>query len=91
MASHIGNFGISIAKDFRGEGIGKLLMQTVLDEAVKEIPDLQMVTLGVFSNNDLAKKMYEEFNFVEFGRLPKGVKLEVGFTDHIYMYKVIKR
>ena len=27
---HIGNFGITIAKDFRGEGLGNLLMDLVL-------------------------------------------------------------
>ncbi|MEX2028448.1 MAG: GNAT family N-acetyltransferase [Candidatus Curtissbacteria bacterium] len=90
-SSHIGNFGISVAKDFRGQGIGKLLMQTALDEAVKEIPNLQIVTLGVFSNNDLAKKMYEDFGFVEYGRLPQGVKLEAESTDHVHMYKVVKK
>lgn len=33
---HIGVFGISIAKEFRGEGIGSSLMQHVLDEAEKK-------------------------------------------------------
>ncbi|HSX19123.1 MAG TPA: GNAT family N-acetyltransferase [Candidatus Saccharimonadales bacterium] len=88
-SSHVGNFGISISKEFRGEGVGKLLMETIVSEAQKELPGLKIITLGCFSNNALAIKMYKEFGFVEYGRLPNGVKLENGFVDHIYMYKNI--
>ena len=87
---HIGNFGISISKKFRGEGIGKLLMETVLDKATKELSSLEIIKLAVFANNKLALKMYKDFGFVEYGSLPNGVKLEHGYDDHIYMFKVAK-
>lgn len=90
IEKHVGGFGISIAKEFRGEGIGSNLIQLVLDEAEKNIPQLETVTLGVFSNNDWAKKMYEKFGFVEYGSLHNGIKLENGYADHVYMYKVIR-
>lgn len=87
---HIGVFGISIAKEFRGEGIGSKLMQLVTSEAEKNIPQLEIITLGCFANNELARQMYQKFGFLEYGNLPKGIKLEKGYVDHIYMYKVVK-
>lgn len=88
--SHEGVFGISIAKNYRGEGIGKKFMQLVLREAKKNIPQLRIITLGVFGNNPLAKNIYEKFGFKEYGRLPKGSLLKGKYVDHIYMYKNIR-
>ena len=88
--SHEGVFGISITKEYRGEGIGKKFMQLVLEEAEKNMPQLRIVTLGVFSNNPLAKSMYEKFGFKEHGRLPKGSLHKGEYVDHIYMYKNVR-
>ncbi len=90
IEKHIGEFGISIAKDFRGEGIGSILMQCVLNEAKNNLSELKIIILGIFANNDLAKDMYKKFGFLEYGNLPSGIKLENGYVDHVYMYKVVK-
>lgn len=90
IEKHIGALGISIAKDFRGQGIGSQLMQLVVSEAERNIPQLEIIILGVFSNNDLAKNMYKKIGFVDYGNLPKGIKLEDGYVDHVYMYKVVR-
>jgi RimJ/RimL family protein N-acetyltransferase len=88
--SHEGVFGISITKKYRGEGIGKKFMQTVLEEAVKNIPQLRIITLGVFGDNPLAKSIYEKFGFKEYGRLLKGSLHKEEYVDHIYMYKNVR-
>lgn len=88
--SHEGVFGISIAKKLRGEGIGKLFMKLVLEEAEKNLPKLQIITLGVFGDNDLAYSMYQGFGFKEYGRLPGGSKHKDKYVDHAYMYKRVK-
>ena len=88
---HVGALGISIAKEYRGQGIGSLLMKLVIEEAIKNIPQLRIITLGVFSNNSLAKDMYKKFGFVEYGNLPSGVKLGDKYVGHIYMYKKLIR
>ena len=87
--SHEGVLGISVAKNYRGEGIGKKLMQFTLDEAKSNLPQLKIVTLGVFGDNSLAEDMYEKFGFKEYGRLPQGVLHKGKYVDHIYMYKNI--
>ena len=87
---HEGEFGIALRKEYRGKGIGKLLMSVVLKEAEKELPDLRIVTLGVFGENTLAREMYKSFGFEEFGWLPEGVMRKGQFDDHIFMYKKVR-
>lgn len=90
IESHIGSFGITVANEYRNQGIGKLLTKLVLDEAEKNLKDLLIVKLGVFANNPIAKIMYEKFGFVEYGNLPEGVKHKNKYVNHLFMYKKIK-
>lgn len=87
---HEGVFGISLKKEFRGEGIGKILMQQILDEAIKNMPQLRIITMGVFEYNPVAMTMYKNFGFKEFGRLPKGIFYKGKYIDHIYLYKNVE-
>lgn len=87
---HIGIFGITVAKEFRNHGIGRLLMELTLKEAEKEILIIKIVTLGVFAKNSIAKRIYEGFGFVEYGKLPNGIMRSNAFEDEILMYKNIK-
>lgn len=88
---HVGVIGISIAQGYRGEGIGRMLMDAVLKEAEKHISELQIVVLDVFSNNTAAIAMYEKLGFVVYGRLPNGIRHRDVFVDNIKMYKTVKR
>lgn len=87
--NHVGVFGIMMTKEWRNKGIGHFLMEKVIEEAKKSIIGLKIITLGVFGNNPVAKKMYEKMGFVEYGVLPKGIKYKGELVDHIYMYKRI--
>src|SRR3972149_4315998 len=86
---HIGVLGISIAKNFRGEGVGKILMNLVEEEAKKKLPDLKMITLGVNSPNTVARDMYKKIGFVEYGILPNGISRGEKFENAVLMYKNI--
>jgi RimJ/RimL family protein N-acetyltransferase len=90
VESHVGDFGISVACDWRGLGVGSALLQAVLNEAQTHLPTLEIVTLTVFANNETAKRMYQRFGFQEFGRLPQGIVHHGQHVDHIYMYKVMR-
>lgn len=89
IENHIGVFGITIKKEWRGKGIGRKLMEQTLKEAAESIGGLKIIELGVFANNPVAKKMYEKMGFVEYGKLPKGIKHKGEFVDHLYMYKEV--
>lgn len=90
-SAHIGELGISITKEYRSRGIGRLLMENVIKEAKKRIPILKTVTFTLFANNTLALGMYKSFGFKEYGRLPKGLKRNNKYIDEISMYKQIRK
>lgn len=89
IQKHVGNFGISISKEQRGKGLGKLLTKLVLEEATKIIKNLKIVTLAVFTENKKAIRLYTKFGFKKYGLLPKGNKYKGKFVDDVLMYKEI--
>src|SRR3954451_4400205 len=90
IQSHVGLFGISITKDFRGQGIGTVLMKLTLEEAVNSLSQLRIITLAVFADNLTAREMYKKFGFQEYGRLPEGVFFNGKYVDDVHMYKKVK-
>jgi RimJ/RimL family protein N-acetyltransferase len=91
VEKHVGDLTIEVSKEYRGEGIGTTLMELVLKEVKEQIPQIQMVTLGLFGNNDIAFSMYKKMGFEEYGRLPKGIVHKDSFVDHILMYKMLDK
>jgi ribosomal protein S18 acetylase RimI-like enzyme len=86
---HVGTFGIIIDHDFRGEGVGKILMNLVISESKKKLTGLKMIILEVFASNYIAQGLYKKMGFVEYGRLPKASKRRGKYVDEILMYKKI--
>ncbi|PIR03610.1 MAG: hypothetical protein COV59_05480 [Candidatus Magasanikbacteria bacterium CG11_big_fil_rev_8_21_14_0_20_39_34] len=82
---HIAGFGISLKNGYRSDGIGKKLADVVLDWA-KNQKEIEKVYLTVFGRNERAISLYHKLGFVEFGRLPDGVKSGNIYVDTIYMY-----
>lgn len=89
VQKHIGLFGITLASETRGQGIGKLLMSLVISESQKKLSGLKMIILDCFSNNEIALKLYRSLGFIECGRLPGGLDYRGSFVDEISMYKPI--
>ena len=85
--NHVGLLGLSIAKEFRGKGIGKKLIQSVLDEAGKKLKHLKIIHLECFATNEVACNLYKSVGFKEYGKLPGGIAYKDGFVDEILMYK----
>lgn len=87
---HVGSLGISLRKEARGKGLGKLFLDTILKEAKKNIPELQIMTLTVLANNHIAHTMYKKFGFVEHGKLPKGSLHREDYVDLIELHKILR-
>jgi RimJ/RimL family protein N-acetyltransferase len=90
IKNHIGDFGITVAKKFRGEGIGKILMDLVIKESIKNIKNLKIITLECFGINIIGLNLYKKLGFKEYGILPGGLKRRGKYEDAILMYKKIK-
>lgn len=84
---HIGIFGITVAKNFRNKGVGSLLMELILKEASIHLPQLKIIELEVFANNSVARNLYQQFGFKEFGILPEGLRFRDKLVDAVLMYK----
>ena len=81
---HRAEFGISIAKEFWGLGIGWALINACIECAGNA--GYTQLELSVVAENTRAISMYERAGFVEFGRNPKGFNSRTaGFQELIYM------
>lgn len=86
---HIGVFGLVVHKNYRSFGVGEILMNLVLEEAKKELPNLKLVTLHVYEPNIIAQNLYKKMGFKEYGMLPEGVYRRGTFENAILMYKKV--
>jgi ribosomal protein S18 acetylase RimI-like enzyme len=87
--SHTGSFTAMIKKEYRNQGIGKLLIKELLNWA-EQNPLIEKVSLGVLSTNQRAIELYKSMGFVEEGRKIKEVKFSKDlYVDDILMYKLV--
>lgn len=87
--AHTGSFGMMIHRDFRGKGIGKILLGELFAWAEAH-PLIEKISLGVFSTNHRAIALYKRMGFVEEGRKIKEIKLnENEYVDDVLMYKFV--
>jgi RimJ/RimL family protein N-acetyltransferase len=87
---HTADIGIIIAREFRGEGLGKFLMQQMIKEAKNKWQDLKIIQLDVFANNPIAQKLYQNLGFEVYGILPQGVYYRRRLVDKICMFKKLR-
>lgn len=59
---HTGHFVIAVSEEFQGQGIGKALLNTILDLADDWL-NLKRVELMVYTDNQKAIHLYQKFGF----------------------------
>jgi len=85
--SHTGSLAMMIQAEYRGAGIGKMLLEKLLKWAKMNVL-IEKVSLGVFSTNKRAISLYKKMGFKEEGRKTKEIKLDDNeYVDDILMYK----
>jgi ribosomal protein S18 acetylase RimI-like enzyme len=84
-ARHKGRiWGIYVRANCRGQGIGRALCSTLL-ENVKTLPGLEQVILTVSSSRVAAKTLYRSLGFEAFGVEPAALKIGDQYSDEEYM------
>ncbi|KQL56107.1 MULTISPECIES: GNAT family N-acetyltransferase [Bacillaceae] len=87
--SHQGMVGISMKEHYAGKGIGTELLTRLLSWA-KAQPNIEKVSLEVFSNNERGLYLYKKLGFEEEGRLKRNARLDDGtYVDDVRMAQFV--
>jgi ribosomal protein S18 acetylase RimI-like enzyme len=81
---HGADLGISVQKQFWHLGVGKALMQEIIDFA-KSTKILTALHLHVRVDNIHAIELYRKFGFKEFGVFPKQIRIDGVYYDTLMM------
>ncbi len=85
--AHAAHLGIAVHDDFQGRGVGKALMQALLDLADRWTP-FTRIELTVYADNARAIALYKRFDFEEEG-LHKRYALRDGqYVDSLAMARI---
>ena len=81
---HRAEFGISVAREYWGLGLGTALTNACI-KCAKEA-GYEQLELDAVADNKQAISLYEKAGFVEFGRNPKGFKSKFsGYQELVYI------
>ncbi len=81
---HVGEFGIVVPKQHWGKGIGRILMDNMLEWS-RQTGILRKIVLKVSINNHLAIDWYKKYGFETEGRIRRDSYLNGQFFDTLIM------
>jgi ribosomal protein S18 acetylase RimI-like enzyme len=77
-------FGVYVAPQARGRGVGRGMMQFTIERA-RALPGLRQLRLAVNADNTAALNLYTSLGFVSFGRERDAVAVDGRFHDELHM------
>jgi ribosomal protein S18 acetylase RimI-like enzyme len=82
---HVATLGIGILAPWRGVGLGRILMEQSI-QAASDNEIVQKIELGVFSDNTIARSLYESLGFEIEGSRKRAIRQPDGeFCDDVVM------
>jgi len=86
-AGHVANAGFIVAPDWRNKGLGRLLGETMLVHA-KQLGYRSVIFNLVFSDNVVARHLWDKLGFKELGAIPGAVRKNDGsYQDAMMMFR----
>lgn len=86
-AGHVANAGFIVAPEWRNRGLGRLLGETMLDDA-RSLGYRSVIFNLVFADNAPARRVWTKLGFSELGVIPEAVRRDDGsYGDAIIMFK----
>src|SRR5262249_23601333 len=87
---HVGHFGMVVRSDYRSQGVGSALIETMLLWA-RDNPIIEKIATTLFTNNQRAINLYTRFGFVAEGRRHREFLISPGrYMDALLLAKWIK-
>lgn len=87
---HVGEFGMTVAKAYWGQGIGRALLESMIEWA-KASPYCEKINLRVRDDNINAIALYRSMGFKVEGLLKRDMKINGEFVDAMMMGLEVKR
>ena len=87
---HTGMIGMGIKEEWRDQGLGRILIESVIDWA-KENSEIELIWLDVYASNELGYNLYKNTGFQISGIINDFFKDENGYVDKVQMYQRIKK
>lgn len=86
-AWHVANAGFIVAPEWRDKGLGRLLGTTMLDYA-RQLGYRSVIFNLVFSENLIARRLWEKLGFRQLGVIPHAVRKNDGtYQDAVIMFR----
>lgn len=87
---HTAKIEVMVAKEARGAGVGKALMEACIAWATAS-PVVEKLGLAVFADNERAIAMYRSLGFVEEGRRLREYRMDDGtYRDDVLLCRFVK-
>lgn len=81
--AHIGSLGIGVLEPYRGQGVGKALIEAALQKAKEK--GLTRIVLTVRETNTTAIALYKKMGFEKEGIHKNGVCIDGKYENHVFM------
>ena len=83
---HRCDVAIALYQEYCGRGIGKIMLETILEVAKKL--GYEQAELEVIADNETAIALYEKLGFIKYGTFPDNMKYKNGnYADAYWMMK----
>jgi putative acetyltransferase len=83
---HCGTLGMGLLPAYRGQGIGKRLLQACLDKAAHK--GITRISLEVRADNEPAIRLYEKAGFVHEARMRRAMRFDGVYFDALQMSRL---
>lgn len=86
---HTAVFGMGMLKEWQSCGLGSAILGAAIDWG-RNNPELELLYLQVYAENEAGLALYRKMGFREYGRLPDFFKQNGRYHDEISMYLKLK-
>lgn len=70
--------------DYQGQGVGRELLQNVIQKAF-ETEEMEQIVLSLVASNVGAHTLYKRLGFLDYGLMPNYFKTETGYLNQRFM------